>query len=261
MTKHERHRRIIEALDGGGSINVVDLADQFGVSEMTVRRDLRELEATGLLRRVHGGAVRRLGRAYEPPFYLRSEQDPGPKAAIGRAAAELVQPGDAIAIDTGTTCLEAVRALQRTRREQLTVVTASLRVAGEIASSFALDQDLRLIVAGGIVRPGELSLVGAATREFARAMHLDKALIGVGGIDADKGCSEFNVEDAEVKQRFIESAKQVIVLADSTKLGQICFAAVCPIEVVDTLVTDAEADPDQVAAFEAAGVDVVIAEG
>jgi len=259
MSKHERHHRIVEALDDG-SITVVDLSGELGVSEMTVRRDLKELESVGLLKRVHGGAVRQLGRAYEPSFHLRSQRDSGPKVAIGRAAADLVQPGDAIAIDTGTTCLEAVTALRSAKPAHLTVVTASLRVAAEIASSFVLDQDLRLIVVGGVVRPGELSMVGDATRNYTRTMHVDKALIGVGGVHLEKGCTEFNQEDAEVKRQFVESAKQVIVLADSTKLGRVCFTSVCPTEAIDFLVTDAEADPDQVASFEAAGVTVVIAQ-
>ena len=261
MNRHERHRRIVETLNGADRLSVVDVSQELGVSEMTVRRDLKELETAGFLKRIYGGAVRQLGRAYEPPFRVRSQESAGPKAAIGRAAAALVEPGDAIAIDTGTTCYEAVKALQDAKRTHLTVVTASLRVAGEIASSFVLDQDLRLIVVGGVVRPGELSMIGATARAMTKTMHVDKALIGVGGIDVVMGCSEFNVEDAEVKQQFIESAKQVIVLADSTKLGRVVFASVCPIESVDVLVTDATIDPAQVAAFEAAGVRVVVAEG
>ena len=260
VNKQERHRLIVESLDGGSRLDVGDVSHELGVSEMTIRRDLKELEAAGLLRRVHGGAVRQLGRAYEPPHSLRSQESTGPKAAIGRATALLVEPGDAIAVDTGTTCQEAVRALQRAKRSQMTVVTASLRVAGEIASTFVLDQDLRLIVVGGTVRPGELSMVGATARAVIRTMHVDKALIGVGGIDIHRGCTEFNVEDSEVKRQFIESAKQVIVLADSTKLGQVAFASVCGIDAVDVLVTDSAIHPNQVAAFEAAGVRVVIAE-
>lgn len=259
MHKQERHRRIIEMLDGGGSTNVAELSAEFDVSEMTVRRDLKELESLGLLRRVYGGAVRQPGRAYEPPFQLRSGRDSGPKAAIGRAAIELIEPGDAVAIDTGSTCQQAVRALQQAQLGHITVVTASLRVAGEIASSFVLEQDLRLIVAGGVVRRGELSMTGAATRAIVRSMFVDKALIGVGGIDVGRGCSEFNLADTEVKQQFIQTAKQVIVLADSTKLGQVCFTSVCPIEAVDILVTDSAVKPDVVAGFEAAGVSVVVA--
>ncbi len=260
MGKHERHGRIIEILDDTESLNVADVSAELGVSEMTVRRDLRELEAAGLLRRVHGGAVRQLGRAYEPPFGLRDRREPGTKATIGRAAAALIQAGDAVAIDTGSTCLQAVRALRVDQRGHLTIVTASLRVASEVASSFALDQDLRLVVAGGIVRPGELSMTGAATRAVTDAMHVDKALIGVGGIDIAAGCTEFNVADAEVKQGFVASAKQVIVLADSTKLGQVCFASVCPLESVDVLVTDSGADPGLLSAFADAGVRVVLAD-
>lgn len=260
MTKHERHSRIIEALDGGSPVTVQELSPDLGVSEMTIRRDLKELETAGLLRRVYGGAVRHLGRAYEPPFRLRSEADPGPKVAIGRAAAELIERGDAIAIDTGTTCLETVRALREINREHLTVVTASLRVAGEIASTFALEAELRLMVTGGIVRSEELSLVGTAPAMLIRTMHVDKAFIGLGGVDPVKGGTEFNLEDAEVKRGFIESAREVIVVADATKLGRVCLAAVCPVDAIDTLVTDAAADPDQVAALEAAGINVIIAE-
>lgn len=256
--KTDRHRHIIDALDATGQVTVADLAEQLRVSEMTVRRDLQELEKAGLLRRVHGGAIRSLGRAWEPPFRAREGQSQDVKGRIATLAAEFLHDGDAVGLDVGSTVLQLVPHLAA--RSNLTVVTASLRLASEVAARVALEQDLRLVLTGGVVRSEELSMTGQLAMETLGRIRLDTAFIGVGGVDPVEGATEYNLEDAEVKRSMIAMSQRVIVLADATKLGNVCFASVAPMEDVDVLVTDADADEGLVAELRAAGVDVVVAE-
>jgi DeoR/GlpR family transcriptional regulator of sugar metabolism len=152
---------------------------------MTIRRDLRELDREGLLRRVHGGAISNLGRSYEPPYQIRTTRQIEAKRAIGRKAAEMIFDGDSLALDVGTTTLEVVRFLHGKRN--LTILTASLPIANEIASSLSLTADVRLILTGGIVRAGELSMVGHIAEETYRSLRVDKAFIGIGGLNLESG--------------------------------------------------------------------------
>lgn len=255
--KTERHRSIIELLDDRGTVSVTELSELLEVSEMTVRRDLFELERTGVLRRVHGGATRVGGRAYEPPFRVREGQDTERKRGIAVAAAELVEHGDAIALDVGSTVLLMVEPLAAVR--QLTIVTASLRLAWAVASTHALEQAARLIVTGGVVRAEEFSMTGQSASDSYRSMRLDKAFVGVGGLSVTAGATDFNLEDAEIKRVMIRSARKVIVLADASKLNTESFAQVADVGAIDVLVTDDGADRATIQAFEQAGVDVVVA--
>ena len=254
--KTERHRRIIDSLEDSGQVAVAELATQLQVSEMTVRRDLQELEKAGLLRRVHGGATRSLGRAWEPPFRLRAGQSQDVKDRIAAVAAEFLHDGDAVGLDVGSTVLQLVPHLAT--RSNLTVVTASLRLASEVAARVALEQDLRLVLAGGVVRSEELSMTGQLAMETLGRIRLDTAFLGVGGMDPREGATEYNLEDAEVKRALIAVSQRVIVLADSSKLGTVCFASVAPLDAVDVVVTDAAADEAVVEQLRDAGVDVVV---
>ncbi|MCC7359291.1 MAG: DeoR/GlpR transcriptional regulator [Anaerolineales bacterium] len=251
----DRRRTIVELVQASGSKRVAQLCDLFGVSEMTIRRDLRDLEREGLIRRVHGGAVVNLGRSFEPPYALRATRHEARKQAISRRAAELVLDGDSLALDVGTTLLELAQALGGKRN--LTILTASLPIANAIVARLSLTSDVRLILTGGIVRAGELSMIGPIPAQTYSNYHVDKAFIGVGGLDLKAGLTEFNVDDAVVKQALIQNARQRIVLADSSKIGRTAFAAVAPLAVVNTLVTDDGLPADQRQALEAAGIEVL----
>ncbi|WP_207782806.1 DeoR/GlpR family DNA-binding transcription regulator [Phytoactinopolyspora limicola] len=255
--KSERHRVIIDLLDERGTVSVAELGQTLDVSEMTIRRDLLELERTGVLRRVHGGATSVGGRAYEPPFRVREGQKTAHKRGIAVAAAGLVEHGDAIALDVGSTVLMMADALTSVR--QLTIVTASLRVAWSVASTHALEQTARLILTGGVVRAEEFSLTGQAASDTYRSMRLDKAFVGVGGLSPTVGATEFNLEDAEVKRTMIRSARKVIVLADATKLGRESFAHFAHVSDIDTVITDQTAEPAVLTQLRDAGVDVITA--
>jgi DeoR/GlpR family transcriptional regulator of sugar metabolism len=258
MIQGERRRSILEHVVNHGSISIPDICETFDVSEMTARRDLRALDREGLLRRVHGGALSSLGRSYEPPYNLRSSKNQEAKQAIGRKAAELIYDGDSIALDVGTTTLEVARALHD--HNNLTIITTSLPIANEIASTFSLDRKIRLILTGGIVRQSELSMIGDLPVNFFQDFYVDKAFIGVGGLNKEAGLTEFNLEDAMVKKALLKSSKERIVVADSDKFGQIAFAKICYLASVDKIITDYAAPERLVNDFRSLGIEVILAD-
>lgn len=242
---------MLRRLAAHGEVGFTELADEFGVSEMTIRRDLETLEADGLARRVRGGAISVVSRSYEPPLAVRASTNSAAKTAIGIAAAALVNDGDTVIIDVGTTTLELARALHGHRG--LTVVTASLPIAVELGN----DPDIRVIVTGGQVRNGELSLTGGIAEDAFRALNCDLAFIGVAGICATPGLTEYNQGDARVKRAAIAAARRSVVLADSSKLGRVAFATVAPLSAIDAVVTEAPAARQPVSELAAAGAEVI----
>ncbi len=218
---------------------------------MTVRRDLEALERDGVLKRVHGGAISAVSTSYEPPFVSRASRNAEAKERIGRAAAGLLSEGETVILDVGTTTLEVARALRG--RRNITVLTPSFRAAQLLAD----EPGIRLMVTGGVVRPGELSLVGDLAEQAFRDLRFDTFLMGVGGIDADAGLTEFNLDDARVKRTALASVRRCVVVADASKLGKVAFARVCPLEGIDVLVTDDQSGPDDLAPVRAADVEVV----
>lgn len=253
MNVSARHELALELLSESGEVSVAELGRRAGVSDMTIRRDLEALERRGLVRRVRGGAIAAASRGYEPPFALRSGRHADVKARIGRRAASLVRDGEALIIDVGTTPLELARALSD--RTGLTVLTPSLRVADVLTHN----PDMRVIVTGGIARAGELSLIGDLAERAFTDLHCDTVFLGAGGIDATVGVTEFNLDDARVKRAAVASARRCVVLADSTKLGYVAVAAVCPLQRVDVLVTDDGAPPEVLDAFRERDVEVLMA--
>lgn len=253
MLATERRKIIIEYLESHRSVSVTELCEILDVSDMTVRRDLRQLSDNGLIQRVHGGATLRQGRSYEPPYMTREASNRAEKEVIGRRAARMVREGMSLAIDVGTTTVELAQNL--VNMSELTIITSSLRVANVLSDA----SNIRLILAGGVLRPHEMSMFGHITTSTYRGFQVDTAFTGVGGIDLDTGLTEFNLEDALVKQTIMQHAAQVVVVADSSKLHTTCFVNVAPIEAMDVLITDWKADADMINQLEARGVEVLIA--
>jgi DeoR/GlpR family transcriptional regulator of sugar metabolism len=254
MNVQDRRQHVLEQLDDRGQVTVAKLSQTAGVSEMTIRRDLEALERDGLCRRVHGGAISTVSRGYEPPFALRAGRGPEAKERIGRLAATLVSDGETAIIDVGSTTLELARALAGVS-SNMTVLTPSLHVVRELAGK----PDLRLILTGGIVRRGELSLVGdLAVRAFSE-LHCDTAFLGAGGVDAAAGVTEFNLDDTRVKRAALDSSRRCIVLADASKLGMGTLGSVCRLERIDVLITDSGASEEALAPIRDTGVEVLLA--
>lgn len=252
MLPLERRKYILDLIEKRNSISVTELGQLLGVSDMTIRRDLRSLSNAGLLERVHGGALLRRGRSYEPPYVVRMVENIQRKECIARRAVELVEDGDSIALDIGTSTLELAKLLHGA--SNLTVVTASVHIANVLDDA----PSLRLILTGGILRKQELSLVGHIAERSFHDFHVDKAFVGVGGLDLKDGLTEYNLEDALVKRAMIDNADQVIVIADSSKMGKTCFASIAPLSVIDVLVTDSGIPPEFQQQLIDDGIEVIV---
>ena len=251
MNLTRRREEMLRLLLAEGEVEIAPLAQMFDVSEMTIRRDLEALEAEGHARRVRRGAITTVSRSYEPPFALRTTMATDAKRAIGRAAADLVDDGDSIIIDVGSTTLELARNVHG--RRGLTVLTTSLPIAFELGRS----AEIRVIMTGGEVRPEEFSLTGSQAEAGFEGLNCDVAFLGVAGLHAERGVTEYNIEDARVKQAAAKAARRCVVLADATKLGKVTFAGVAPITAVDVLITDAPPDHPVVEATREAGIEVL----
>jgi DeoR/GlpR family transcriptional regulator of sugar metabolism len=257
MEQVERRNIISEIVRRQGRVTIEEICQRFEVSEMTARRDLQELDRNGLLRRVHGGAISNFGRSFEPVYQMRASNNIESKLAIGKKAAELVMDGDSIALDVGTTTLEVARALKD--HHSLTILTASLPIASEIISNHSIGTDVRLILTGGILRSGELSMIGDFAERTFQEIHVDKAFLGIGGLSIENGLTEYNLEDAMVKRALVKSAQQIIVVADSSKLERTTFVTVCPLSSIDTLITDEKAPKKIIQALLQRKIKVLIA--
>ncbi|SFW87274.1 DeoR/GlpR family DNA-binding transcription regulator [Amycolatopsis australiensis] len=252
MKSAERQRIIVERLRGTDQVAVAELAAATGASEMTVRRDLDQLAARGVLRRVHGGAVPASPSGIEPPFAARATAAIAAKRAIAAAAAELVRDGETIVLDGGTTALELARLL---RGRAVTVMPLSLHAVRELADA----PGVRLLLPGGEPRPGEQSLTGPLTLASLRALRFDVAVLSPCAFDVRSGLTAFDLGDAEVKQTALAVAARAIVLADGAKWGRAALAHVCAADRADVVITDPGAPEDQRAALAEHGVLVHVA--
>src|SRR5437016_9642272 len=241
MRQPDRLGRILEHLSSTGSVAVADLSGELGVSSATVRRDLALLEEQRLLARAHGGAVA-LGVLYELPLRYRSTRFHEEKCRIAQAAIERVPEGVAVGMTGGTTTTEVARRLSD--RHRLTVVTNSLNIASELA----VRPNLKLVVTGGVARAESYELVGPFAESALAALNLDIAIIGVDGIAVGAGLTTHHEVEAHTNRSMITRARRVIVVADSSKIGQVAFARICDLTLVDEVISDDAADADAVAA-------------
>src|SRR4051794_17719517 len=247
MRQPDRLSRIVEQISTNGSVGVGDLAETLGVSAATVRRDLQLLEEQRLLARTHGGAVAH-GVLYELPLRYRSARRQEDKARIAKAAAQRVADGSAIGMTGGTTTTEVARALSD--RRQLTVVTNSLNIASELA----VRPNLKLVVTGGVARAESYELVGPLAEAALASFNLDVVLVGVDGISVAAGLTTHHDVEAHTNRALIARARRVVVVTDSSKIGQVAFARICDLEKVDEIICDLSADDAEVTALRLAGV-------
>jgi DeoR/GlpR family transcriptional regulator of sugar metabolism len=247
----ERRALILDRLQTQGRVLAADLTAELDVSSDTIRRDLRELDEAGALRRVHGGALPRHGDA--TPFATRSRRAPKAKASIARRAAELVRDGDVVVIDGGTTTLEVARGLRHDLRAS--VLTTSPPIAVELAGHAGLE----VTVVGGTLRSRSMVTVGADTIDSLRQVRADVVFLGICGLHPEIGVTANDLEERHVKAAMIHGAAAVVALADHDKLGTAMAFVVAPLRQVTHLVTDAAADPDALAPYRALGIEVILA--
>jgi DeoR/GlpR family transcriptional regulator of sugar metabolism len=248
MLTDERRHRILEHLQVQGRVLASDLVAEFGVSPDTVRRDLRDLDEAGMLRRVHGGALPRRGDT--DPLPLRARRAPEAKASIARRAAQIVRDGEVVMLDGGTTTLEVARALPE--RLTATVVTNSLPIALALADH----RSVEVVVVGGSLRARAGVTVGAAAVAALAAVRADVLFLGVCGLHPEIGVSVEDAEEREGKRAMIAGAAAVVGLADHDKLGTALPFVVAPLTELTTLVTDAT-DDEVLAPYRALGIEVL----
>jgi len=248
MLRERRHELIVRILRSEGPVTVEALAERLDASLATIRRDLVQLDGEGLLRRVYGGAMPIDGR--DDPFLdvaaVRAEE----KSKIAQRCADLVTDGETILVDIGTTAHQVARHL---RGRPLTVITSSLAVVEELQD----EEDIQLVVLGGMLRRDYRSLVGFLTEDNLRQLHADRLFLGTSGIRPGGHVMDTTVVEVPVKRAMIAASKQVILVADIGKFPGTGIARVCGPEKLDVLVTNAPGEQGTLAAMREAGVEVI----
>lgn len=252
----QRRAQIVDLTKKQGAVRVADLAELFQVSEVTIRNDLVQLEKEGVLTRDRGGAVSvgntrdvRALLAVEKRAHIQTDE----KQRIAKAAAQLVEPGDTIVMDAGTTVVEMAPYLANI--ESLTVVTNALNVALEMGAQTTA----RIILLGGTFSRESTSTLGSLAEQTLGELLVQKAFLGTQAFDLDHGFTDTTLEIAQVKRAMIRSARRVVLLTDSSKLGRSGFIKVAPLNAVQTLITDNALPPEAKDAIERMGVDVMLA--
>lgn len=235
----ERRKKILNTLETNGQVFVHELSEDFGVSEVTIRNDLEMFESKGLLIRSRGGAMK-MENTVGMDFRLsdKDKMNYSEKMRIGKKAAQLVNPGETIILDSGTTTMEIAKNLNSNK--SINVITNALNIANELIKY----PEINIIVPGGTLRKSSHSLVGPLAEKSMRNFYVDKVFLGVDGFDSNEGAFTPNIEEASLNQIMIEIAKEIIIVTDSSKFKRRSLAFICPPKKVDIIITDSKISPE-----------------
>lgn len=262
MIQQERLNRALELVSERGNVTIAELGDALGVSAATVRRDLNMLADQRLVNRTHGGASA-LGSGYELPLQYKLVRQAEAKASIARATARLIQPGDVVGLNGGTTTSEVARTLGRSDRFRsrgespgVTIVTNALNIAYELS----VREQVRIVVTGGVPRRLSYELVGPLVASSLENFSIDVAILGVDGISSDFGATTIHEGEAEASRQIARASQRTIIVADSSKLGRNTFARISALSEIDMLVTNAEVPEDFAEGLTEEGVEILVAD-
>ena len=250
----ERRRKILDLVNKQARVRVEELVRRFSVSAVTVRGDLDALSQKGALIRSHGGALKRDGALQDVPINVKETLHHGEKVRIGHAAAQMIRDGETVMLDSGTTTAEVARHMKFLKLESLTVITNALNIAMELANL----PHVRVIMIGGILRQMSYSLVGPHAEQTLRGLTADRLFLGVDGLDPEVGLTTPDILEAQLNAMMIRVAREVVVVADSSKFTRRSLSVIARLEEVHKVLTDDRVPPATVAALEARGVEVVI---
>lgn len=251
VVRRQRLNEIVAAVVTTGGLKVVDLAEHFGVSQATIRRDLELLEQEQLVTRTYGGAAVHAG-FNDLPLSYKTTQDVAEKRRIAERAVDLLEGARIIGLTGGTTVTEFARVL--VGHAGLTVVTNALNIASTLVAGGAF----RVFVAGGEARSSSHETVGSTAEAFLSGYHVDVAFLGVDGVDPEAGCTNYDPFGARVNSVLQQRARLTVVLADATKISRVALAQVCPMSVVDVLITDSRAPRQALDRVRAQGCRVIL---
>lgn len=252
MLNEERRRAVLDIINHDGRVLVKDLARRFETSQVTIRKDLEVLHGQGAIYRTHGGALPvRTGALLDPSLREKEKLHRKEKLRIGAAAARLVQEGQSVVLDSGTTTTMIARELRDFR--SLTVVTNAVNIAAELAGTA-----VQVILTGGVLRENSFSLVGPLAEETLRRLSADVLFLGVDGFDVRYGLTTPNLLEAKVNRVMTEIARRTVVVCDSSKFGRRSLSLIAPPSKVHHTVTDIRIPKSDLRALEEAGIEVTL---
>jgi len=252
LLNEERRRAILEIVNRESRVLVLDLAKRFETSQVTIRKDLEALHAHGLIHRTHGGALpAREGALEDPTLREKEKLHHREKLRIAEAAAAMVQEGQVLILDSGTTTTEIARAMRNFRN--LTIVTNAVNIAAELSGTA-----VEVILTGGTLRKNSFSLVGPIAEETLHRLHADVLFLGVDGFDVQYGLSTPNLLEAKVNRVMVEIAKRKVAVCDSSKFGRRSLSLIAPPAALDAVITDRAVPKSDLRALKKAGIEVTL---
>ena len=252
LLNEERRRAILEILNRDGRVLVLDLARRFETSQVTIRKDLEELHAHGLIHRTHGGALpAREGALEDPTLREKEKLHRKEKLRIAQTAAGMVQEGQVVILDSGTTTTAIARSLRHFHN--LTVVTNAVNIAAELSGTA-----VEVILTGGTLRKNSFSLVGPIAEETLHRLNADILFLGVDGFDVQYGLSTPNLLEAKVNRVMVEVAKRTVAVCDSSKFGRRSLSLIVPPSALHQVVTDRGVLKSDVRLLKKAGIEVTL---
>lgn len=252
MLIEERRQHVLARIQQEGRVLVSDLSESLGISRITIRKDLDNLESRGLLQRTHGGALAPQANAMvDPSLQVKEQRQSREKRRIAEAAAKLVAEGQCVLLDSGTTTTAIARALKSFKR--LTVITNAVNIASELAST-----DFEVILTGGTLRQNSSSLVGPLAEEALQEFHADILFLGVDGFDPAIGVTTPNVLESRVNRAMVKASRRVIAVCDATKFSRSSLALIVPPAAIQTVITDKGVSDEVVSLLQSAGIEVLI---
>jgi DeoR/GlpR family transcriptional regulator of sugar metabolism len=249
----ERQKQILSLLSQQGRLSVAEIVTQFSISHATARRDLETLTAQGKAQRVHGGVIALEQAPPELPILERENEQTDEKARIGRVAAGLVGHHETVFLGSGTTVLEIARNLRD--HKDLTVITNSLPVLNMLAGR----KEITVVSLGGMLRESELSFIGHITEQALVEVRADKVFMGTRGVSLEHGLTNDYLQETLTDRAILKSGREVIIVADHTKVNRVATVLLAPLSQMHTLVTDSKADKKFVQALKRQGIQIVVA--
>ena len=250
----ERQKQILALLMRQGRLSVNEIVEQFSISVATARRDLESLASQGKAERVHGGVIAIEQAPPESPILERESEQADEKSRIGLVAANLVADKETVFLGSGTTVLEVARNLRRNSKN-LTVITNSLPVLNVLAGA----EGITVISLGGMLRDSEMSFIGHLTEQALAEVRVDKVIIGTRGVSLEHGLTNDYSQEIMTDRAVLKIGREVIIVADHTKVNRVSTALLAPLKNIHTLVTDSKADKKFVQALKKQGINVLVA--
>lgn len=250
----ERRRLIVEFVEQQGRATVEELAARFDISPVTIRSDLEALARNAAIVRSHGGALPAPTGAADTPLSIKETRQHAQKRRIGQAAAKLVEDGETIILDSGSTTVEIARALRTRQWRELTVITNGLNIALELSAIPAI----RVMMLGGLLRPISYSLVGSGAEQMLAQLSADRLFLGVDGIDPEVGVTTPDPQEATLNALMIRVSREIVGVFDSSKFGQRSLSVIAPLTGLHKVISDAGAGAEYVQALQDAGVQVTL---